>query len=82
MDRDMADMPIERYAVGQKVKAKIQLINDLRDDGMGVILCAEQNEVCVINKVKEEWYTVHTEKDKKYLFNALHSELSALEDKP
>lgn len=37
--------------VGQKVRAKITMINDLTHDGMGRELCAERNDTLIVRQV-------------------------------
>lgn len=66
---------MERYQKGQKVKAKIQLENDLRDDGMGIELCAKQGDILIIRGVREKWYAVSHEHITDRAFNASHDEL-------
>lgn len=37
--------------VGQRVRAKIDMLNDLREDGMGVEHCASKGEELIVRKV-------------------------------
>jgi len=37
--------------VGQKVRAKITMENDLTDDGMGIQLCANRGDTLIVHKV-------------------------------
>ena len=39
------------FEVGDRVKAKIDMVSDLRDAGMGVELCARQGDILVIRRV-------------------------------
>jgi hypothetical protein len=36
--------------VGQRVRAKIDMLNDLREDGMGVERCASKGEELIVRK--------------------------------
>lgn len=40
------------FYLGQKVIAKIQMVSDLRDHGMGLEICAEAGEMLEIKEVQ------------------------------
>jgi len=37
--------------VGQRVRAKVEMLNDLREDGMGVEHCASAGDELIVRKV-------------------------------
>lgn len=39
-------------SVGGKVKAAIRMENDMRDEGLGVILCAEKGDELVVKEIR------------------------------
>ena len=39
------------FEVGQKVRAKIDMTNDLREDGMGVEHCASKGDELIVRRV-------------------------------
>lgn len=39
--------------VGQKVNARIDLIEDLTEDGLGVCVCAKRGEELVVRRISE-----------------------------
>lgn len=41
------------FEVGQKVRAKIDLTNDLREDGMGVEHCASKGDELIVRRVTD-----------------------------
>ena len=40
-----------KFIIGQKVIAKITLLNDLTEDGMGVELCAKLGDVLIVRQI-------------------------------
>jgi len=67
------------FKVGQKVKAKIRMINDLREDGMGIELCAKENDELVIREIRPTGrYAVSHEHITNRSFIATSEELVAL----
>jgi hypothetical protein len=47
------------FQVGQEVRAKIPLIDDLTDHGMGKQLCAEAGELLVVRYISPTGRTLH-----------------------
>ena len=47
---EAADREFE-FTVGDKVRAKVAMWNDLRDDGMGVQHCASRGDILVIRRI-------------------------------
>jgi hypothetical protein len=41
------------FEVGQKVRAKIDMTNDLREDGMGVEHCASKGDELIVRRVTD-----------------------------
>lgn len=42
-----------KFNVGDKVRAKIDLIDDLRDEGLGCYICAKAGETLVVRGMSE-----------------------------
>lgn len=45
-------MPDVRVSVGGKVRAAVKMENDMRDEGCGVILCADVGEELFVKEIK------------------------------
>ena len=39
--------------VGDKVTARIRMLDDLRDEGMGMQVCADKGDILIIRKISE-----------------------------
>jgi len=61
--------------VGGTVKALVQMENDLRDEGMGVTLCAEKGDILDVHEIlRGEWLIV-SRKNHSYKFGCKLSEV-------
>ena len=40
------------FNVGDRVRAKIDMLDDLRDDGMGISLCASKGEELIVRSIR------------------------------
>lgn len=47
--------------VGQKVNARIDLISDLRDDGLGIEVCAKRGDDLIVRRITDGFICVSHE---------------------
>lgn len=63
--------------VGSKVKAAVRMENDLRDDGMGVTLCADKGDILVVHEIPRPGVISVSLESSRYQFNCSLSEITA-----
>lgn len=49
------------FRTGDKVRAKIDMLNDLTEDGLGVSLCANKGDLLIVRKLNGQWIHVSHE---------------------
>ena len=61
--------------VGSTVKAAVQMDNDMRDEGMGLINCANKGELLTVHEISRDGSLIVSRKDQDYKFGCLLSEV-------
>ena len=64
--------------VGSKVKAAVKMENDLRDEGMGVIHCANKGDILIIHDIPRSGVVSVSLENSSHQFNCSLSEITEL----
>ena len=65
-----------KIKVGGTAKAAVQMDNDLRDEGMGVIRCADRGDTLVIHEIRNNGTLVVSKQGNEYQFVCALDEIS------